>query len=267
MSHRGGSLEHVENTLPGFRFSAQVLKADLLEMDVQLTRDGHVVIFHDDTLERMCGPSFKGRSIPEFDLAQLPPLLIPEKLKHLPHVVNNPESTRIPLLFELLSEFPQYPMQIDVKRGSEELVLKVGNLLQQFNRQDKTVWGSGLTGPSELCFKHFGTSIPLFFSASRLLRFYFCWSIGVPDWFELRESALIMPNYAFLMRKSFIKALNERGVSVIVFGGDGSGSINDEQGWMRVLEVGANGICSDCPTMLARWLEKHPLPVCNWRFE
>ncbi len=55
MSHRGGSREYVENTMPAFRYSANVLSVDLLELDVQMTKDGKVVIFHDDNLKRMCG--------------------------------------------------------------------------------------------------------------------------------------------------------------------------------------------------------------------
>ena len=46
-SHRGGPLEGFEeNTLPAFRNSAR-LGVDLLELDVQMTRDGQVVVFHD----------------------------------------------------------------------------------------------------------------------------------------------------------------------------------------------------------------------------
>lgn len=46
-SHRGGPLEGFEeNTLPAFRNSAR-LGVDLLELDVQMTHDGQVVVFHD----------------------------------------------------------------------------------------------------------------------------------------------------------------------------------------------------------------------------
>ncbi|PNH08603.1 Glycerophosphodiester phosphodiesterase domain-containing protein 1, partial [Tetrabaena socialis] len=44
----------IENTLCAFRHSVAV-GADLLELDVQMTQDGHVVVFHDSTLHRMCG--------------------------------------------------------------------------------------------------------------------------------------------------------------------------------------------------------------------
>ncbi len=42
-----------ENSLAAFR--AAVQNGFAIENDIHLTRDGHVVVFHDDTLERMCG--------------------------------------------------------------------------------------------------------------------------------------------------------------------------------------------------------------------
>lgn len=44
-----------ENSLPAFRRAAQ--EGYGIELDVQLTKDGQVVVFHDDTLERVCGVS------------------------------------------------------------------------------------------------------------------------------------------------------------------------------------------------------------------
>jgi glycerophosphoryl diester phosphodiesterase len=51
IAHRGDSDRRPENTLVAFA-SALEEGADLVEFDVQLTRDGHVVVLHDDTLDR-----------------------------------------------------------------------------------------------------------------------------------------------------------------------------------------------------------------------
>jgi glycerophosphoryl diester phosphodiesterase len=90
MSHRGGALEAVENTMPAFRRSVE-MKVDLLELDVQMTKDGIPVIFHDRTLDRMCG--IAGR-ISDYLFEELPPLKIPLELKHL----QDSESRQIPRL-------------------------------------------------------------------------------------------------------------------------------------------------------------------------
>jgi glycerophosphoryl diester phosphodiesterase len=49
--HRGASALAPENTLAAFRKAIE-LGADGMEMDLQLTRDGAVVVIHDDTLDR-----------------------------------------------------------------------------------------------------------------------------------------------------------------------------------------------------------------------
>lgn len=51
IAHRGGSALRPENTLPAFDHAVS-LGVDGLECDVQLSRDGEVVVIHDPTLER-----------------------------------------------------------------------------------------------------------------------------------------------------------------------------------------------------------------------
>ena len=51
IAHRGDSAHRPENTLASFA-GALELGASAVELDVQLTRDGHVVVIHDPMLER-----------------------------------------------------------------------------------------------------------------------------------------------------------------------------------------------------------------------
>jgi glycerophosphoryl diester phosphodiesterase len=67
IAHRGDSAHRPENTLASFA-SALEVGADLVEFDVQLTRDGAVVVIHDVTLER----TTSGRGdVRELDLAEV----------------------------------------------------------------------------------------------------------------------------------------------------------------------------------------------------
>ncbi|MDH6228299.1 glycerophosphoryl diester phosphodiesterase [Streptomyces sp. MJP52] len=62
-AHRGGTAMTVENTLPAFARALE-LGVTTLELDVQITEDGHAVVTHDrDVQERKCrdtGPAFPG---------------------------------------------------------------------------------------------------------------------------------------------------------------------------------------------------------------
>lgn len=51
IAHRGASGVAPENTLAAFRRAVEI-GADMVELDVQLSRDGQVMVFHDDSLER-----------------------------------------------------------------------------------------------------------------------------------------------------------------------------------------------------------------------
>ena len=51
IAHRGGSLEAPENTLAAFRHAISV-GAKYVELDVQMSSDGEMVVIHDDTLDR-----------------------------------------------------------------------------------------------------------------------------------------------------------------------------------------------------------------------
>jgi len=68
VAHRGGSGLAPENTMVAFRSATESWWADMLEMDGRLTKDGHVVVIHDATVDRTTngtGP------VAEFTLAEI----------------------------------------------------------------------------------------------------------------------------------------------------------------------------------------------------
>lgn len=60
IAHRGGAHLRPENTLAAFAHAVE-LGADGAELDVQLTRDGHVVVFHDNLLKPALCRDAEGR--------------------------------------------------------------------------------------------------------------------------------------------------------------------------------------------------------------
>ena len=67
IAHRGDSAHVPENTLAAFAAALEV-GADLVEFDVQLTKDGQVIVIHDATLDRTT--SGKGR-VRDLTLAEI----------------------------------------------------------------------------------------------------------------------------------------------------------------------------------------------------
>jgi glycerophosphoryl diester phosphodiesterase len=51
-AHRGCSQMYPENTLLSFGKAAEIVGLTGIELDIQLTRDGHIVVFHDESIDR-----------------------------------------------------------------------------------------------------------------------------------------------------------------------------------------------------------------------
>ncbi|AXK46476.1 glycerophosphodiester phosphodiesterase [Brachybacterium saurashtrense] len=105
VGHRGASAHAPENTLAAFRRAIED-GAQLLECDVHLSADGHVVVMHDETVDRTAAAESPLRSgaIGELTRAELDRVLLPE-------------GERVPSLEELLA-MTTVPVFIEVKAAA-----------------------------------------------------------------------------------------------------------------------------------------------------
>ena len=70
IAHRGASGTAPENTMAAFRQAVE-MGADMIELDVQRTKDGQVVVIHDATLERTTNGSGAVRELTYAEIEQL----------------------------------------------------------------------------------------------------------------------------------------------------------------------------------------------------
>ncbi len=75
IAHRGAKAYEPENTLQAFQ-KALDLNSDGIELDVHLSSDGHIIVIHDETIDRTTNG--KGL-VNDFSLAELKSFLIDEK--------------------------------------------------------------------------------------------------------------------------------------------------------------------------------------------
>lgn len=93
VAHRGGARLAPENTMAAFR-NALTLPADTIELDVQMSHDGQIVVFHDETVDRVTDGT---GNILDLDFAYL------RSLNAAVHFAGGwPQSEQIPALSEVL---------------------------------------------------------------------------------------------------------------------------------------------------------------------
>ena len=109
-----------ENSLAAFRRAAE--KGYGIELDVQLSRDGKVVVFHDDTLDRVTGVTGRVDSYDYDDLKKM-------------HLCGTSET--IPLFTEVLANVQGAgPLIVELKTGprNDELCEKTFAILKDFKQ-------------------------------------------------------------------------------------------------------------------------------------
>ena len=115
VAHRGGYAAAPENTLAAFRACAGL--ADRVELDVQLSADGHYVVFHDDLVDRTTDGS---GAVRELSLAQLKTL--DAGARFAPAFAGE----RIPTLAEALRALPPgLPALLEFKNGDPGAVAEI----------------------------------------------------------------------------------------------------------------------------------------------
>lgn len=136
-AHRGFSGNYPENTMLAFKKAVEV-GADGIELDVQLTKDGEVVIIHDETIDRTTNgegevSSYTYEEIRKFDASF--------KFRGK-YGINS-----IPTLkeyFEYIKD-KNIVTNIELKTGVKEYLGiedKVWNLIQEYNLQEKVIISS-----------------------------------------------------------------------------------------------------------------------------
>lgn len=145
-AHRGASGYVPENTIEAFRKAVE-MGADGVELDVQLSKDGELVVIHDETLDRVSGISGNVR---DFTLSEL-------KEIDVCRAIEGYHTVRIPTLQEVLEELRPTGLSVNIEcktglyfyPGLEE---KVNELVGRLGMEDR-IWISSFNHKSVLRMK------------------------------------------------------------------------------------------------------------------
>jgi len=141
--HRGCKGTHPENTLISFK-EAIKQGVDGLEIDVHMTKDGEIVVIHDETLDRTTdGTGY----VKDYDLLEIKQLSIGKKFKHFELYDNLWDLERVPTLQEVLEFISPYKTELNIELktslftydGIEEKVLSI---VKEYGNGRKVVYSS-----------------------------------------------------------------------------------------------------------------------------
>jgi glycerophosphoryl diester phosphodiesterase len=232
-AHRGGASDAPENTMLAFEYAVG-LGYRYIETDVHVTADGVLVAFHDDDLQRTCGR--------------------PGKISELPWSEVSTARVRgeapIPLLEDLLGEWPELRVNIDCKTDAAAPALVaalgrtaaldrvcVGAFSDRRIRRLRAQLGDGLCsalGPAGVAALRFGRPRSMRGKAAQV---------------PVRQGRITVVDQRFVDRA------HRLGIHVHVW------TIDEPSEIERLLDLGVDGIMTDRPPVLRGVLEQRG----HWR--
>lgn len=228
-----------------FLEGAAGLGVDVLEMDVHMTRDGVLVLMHDDTVDRTT--SGTGR-IRDFTLAELQALEVAGNWTQdggRTHPYRG-EGLRVPTLEQVFERFPDYPMNIEIKQAAPSLVAPLCRMIRAHGKQDHVLVASfhddAIRGLRETC-PELATSA----GPGEGKRFFVLMVLGLTGTVSPAYHAFQAPvtyRDITLIKPSLVAAAHDRGVHVHAW------TINDPDEMQRLIDMGVDGILTDRPDIL-----------------
>jgi glycerophosphoryl diester phosphodiesterase len=242
-AHRGASGEAPENTREAFRRAVDSGIA-YAELDVRATRDGHVVVIHDKTLERTTNGQGQVREHSLPDLQQLDAgYWFSPDTQQFPF---RRTGVRIPTLAETLSSFPELRFTVEVKQAEPPIEELVITTVRNCGRAQDVILASEHDHIMTRV-RHLAPEIATSFAASEVADFIQRVSTAQLAGYHPPGLALqIPPEFQGipLVTTETMTAAHSLGLEVHVW------TINEPQEMERLLDLGADGIMSDFPGRL-----------------
>ena len=245
-AHRGGSLLRPENTLPAFEHGMS-FGADALELDIQQTRDGELVVIHDPTLDRTTSGS---GAVASYSLDEL------RAFDAGYHFTANNGATfpyrgqgiTIPTLRQVFERFPDIRINIDLKESTPDRETRLWTLIQEFAAENRICAG---------CFTHAalarfrrltGGRVATSASPREVRNFLLAALSHTTNWLRPAYDALQTPDTYGTVRivsRTTVDAAHRLGIDLHVW------TVDERSHMEALLALGVDGLMTDRPDILA----------------
>jgi glycerophosphoryl diester phosphodiesterase len=255
-AHRGGALLRPENTLLAFEHGLS-FGADAIELDIQQTRDGELVVIHDPTVDRTTSGS---GAVASFTLDEL-------QRFDAGHTFSSDggltfpyrgQGVSIPTLREAFERFPDVRINIDLKESTPDREERLWALIQEFDAGNRICAG---------CFDHAAlirfrrlTQGRVATSASpREVRGFLLAALShATSWLRPAYDALQVPDTYGSIRivsRTTVEAAHRLGIQTHVW------TVDERAHMEALLALGVDGLMTDRPDILADTLATRSSPA------
>lgn len=260
-AHQGGAREAPSSTLHALR-QAVAAGAHALELDVHATVDGHLVVCHDATVDRTTDGA---GAIAELTLAEVQALdnaywWVPGEVVapgrpdgDYPWRGRGPgdRDFAIATLEEVLQAFPRVFLNLDIKQTAPQVApyeAALADSLRSHRRVDNVIVASFWDVATD-AFRAVAPEIPTSAGTVATTEFHQAVQVGTPaPESATRHQALQVPpavGNIVVVDEPFVDAAHRAGLAVHVW------TIDEADEMRRLLDLGVDGIMSDCPSVLA----------------
>ena len=255
IAHRGGRGLAPEGTMAAFD-QAVSLGVDVLEFDIHLTKDGHLVVIHDPTVDRTTNGTGK---VNEMTLKEIQNLdagyqFTNEKGEH---VFRNQE-IYIPTVEEVFQKYPNMRHLIELKDTNapdryEEMIQELWRLIQKYQMEDNVMVGSFLHEINERFEEVSQGVIPIGAGEEEVRDFATKHVARLNGLAASNVDSLQLPTEGDdfdLTTKNIIQSAKNRNISVYYW------TINDQETMSKLIDKKVDGIMTDYPDLLIEVLEE-----------
>jgi glycerophosphoryl diester phosphodiesterase/membrane-associated phospholipid phosphatase len=249
IAHAGAQAYAPSNTLEAFDLALEQ-GADVLEMDLQITADGEVVVIHDGTVDRTTDGTGAVADLTLDEIQQLDAGVEPEDASWGRSYAG--QGVTIPTLAEVLERYPDVPLNIELKLdGGEAIIQPVIDLVAASGRaQTITIssFDASYLTPVREQLSEVRTNMP----EGETTGFYVRQLLGLHPWWDPAGEVFQVPEEhegRRVVTPRFVRGAERVGVTVEVW------TVNEPEQMHRLLDAGVHGIMTDAPDVLVDVLE------------
>ncbi|MGD6780052.1 glycerophosphodiester phosphodiesterase [Sutcliffiella horikoshii] len=249
IAHQGGEHLAPSNTMTAFE-QAVGMGVDVLETDIHITKDGHLVAIHDPTVDRTTNGQGEVAALTLEEVKQL------DAGYHFVDLDGNNsfrgKGVTIPTVEEMFQAFPNTRIEIEIKDTNppekyEEIARKLWELTKEYNREDTLLVASFDQEILETFNSFTDGKVALVSGRQEITRFVLFHKLFVRNLYKPEVDAFQVPlqeSIFDLTNLRLIRDAQRSGVQMHYW------TIDDKETMRYLLERGADGILTNRPDLL-----------------